>query len=233
MYTRGKTLLYCLGIWVTALLFDLPNWLGWGGHTFGLKEMGCTFDRVKNHSFTIFLATTSIFVPIVIVLASYMGVFIYVRQSRATLEQVNGRRHSIKKGNLVDNRTSAKSAARKEDLQLAFTLFLTFLAFVVCWSPYMIAMIFDFKDVWPKEVYVFGTLLGHSNSCLNSVIYAMCNKRFRQGYYVFFHKILCLKIKKEGFLKDSRNGLTSLKYTSHINNSKRISSSCHVGDTAM
>ena len=230
VYTRGKTLLYCIGLWVTGLLLDLPNWLGWGGHTFGLKEMGCTFDRVKNHSFTIFLATFSIFIPITIVCISYLSVFLFVRHSRATLEKVDGRKHSIRKGKLIDNRASMKSNARNEDLQLAFTLFMTFLAFVVCWSPYMIAIIFDHKDEWPKEVYVFGTLLGHSNSCLNSIIYAMCNKRFRQGYYVFFHKILCRKVKMDGLLKDTRNGFTSLKYTSHINSAKISSSSqFHMG----
>ena len=227
VYSRGKTLIYCIGLWVTALLLDLPNWLGWGGHTFGLKEMGCTYDRAKNHSYTIFLATFSIFIPIVIVLTSYCAVFLFVRHSRATLEKVHGRKHSIIKGKLIDNRDSAKANARKEDLQLAFTLFLTFLAFLICWSPYMTGMIFDRKDEWPKELYVFGTLLGHSNSCLNSVIYAMCNKRFRQGYHIFFHKILCMKITKESLLKDSRNGFTSLKYTSRMN-SKISSSPSHI-----
>lgn len=227
VYTKGKTLLYCIGLWLTALLVDLPNWIGWGGHTFGLKEMGCTFDRVKNYSYTIFLATFSIFIPIVIVLTSYLCVFMYVRHSRATLEKVSGRKHSIVKGKLIDNRENRKANARKEDLQLAFTLFLTFLAFLICWSPYMIGMIFDHKDEWPKELYVFGTLLGHSNSCLNSVIYAMCNQRFRQGYYIFFHKILCMKITKDSLLKDSRNGFTSLKYTSRIN-SKLSSSPSHI-----
>ena len=217
--------MYCIGLWIIALLLDLGNWIGWGGHTFGLKEMGCTFDRVKNHSYTIFMATTSIFIPILIVLTSYTCIFLYVRHSRATLEKVSGRRHSNIKGKLIDNRDSAKANARSEDLQLAFTLFLTFLAFVVCWSPYMIGLIFDYNDEWPKELYAFGTLLGHSNSCLNSVIYAMCNKRFRQGYYIFFHKILCLKIPKDGIFGNSRRGFTSLKYTSHINNSTKISSS--------
>ena len=205
--------MYCIGLWGLALLLDMPNWIGWGGHTFGLKEMGCTYDRAKNHTYSIFLATTSIFIPFMIVLTSYLCIFLYVRHSRATLEKVSGRKHSI-----------IKKSARNEDLQLAFTLFLTFLVFVVCWSPYMVGLLFDYKDEWPKELYAFGTFLGHSNSCLNSIIYAMCNKRFRQGYTLFFRKLPCLEIPKDNFFKAGRV-FTLLKCTSDINNSTKINSS--------
>ena len=209
IFSRKKTLFYCLSLWVIAILLDLPNWVGWGGHTFGLKEMGCTMDRIASHAYSIVLGIAATFIPMIIVLVSYLCIFMYVRKSRKTLARVSGRKNYRVKGNSKEK----SHTATKEDLQLAFTLFLTFLVFLLCWSTYTLAMIFDYKDEWPKEVYVIGTLLGHANSCLNSIIYAMCNKRFRQGYYVFVHKLFCLEIKKESILKDSRV-YQSYRYTS-------------------
>jgi hypothetical protein len=78
----------------------------------------------------------------------------------------------------------------------------------------MIAIIFDYKDEWPKEVYVIGTIMGHSNSCLNPIIYALASVRFRKGYYIFLHKLFCIKIAKDSYINDSRNGTSTLKYTS-------------------
>lgn len=197
IFTHKKTIAYCISLWLFAILLDLPNWLGWGGHTFGLKEMGCTFDRIANHSYTIFLALMSIAVPMVIVLASYITIVFYVRHCRLELRQIG----SMSKKRL------------KDEIQFAVTLFVSFLAFVTCWSVYMIAIIFDYRDQWPKEVYVIGTLLGHANSCLNPIIYALASVRFRKGYYMFCHKIFCIPITKDSYINDSRNGST-LKYTS-------------------
>ena len=213
IYSRKRTLCYCFGLWGFAILLDLPNWLGWGGHTFGLKEMGCTFDRMANYSYSIFLATTSIAVPMLTVFAAYLTICLYVRHSRNVLQRVAGSQNVRIKGNLTQSKNyDRKSSVKKDDLQMAFTLFLTFLVFVICWSPYFIAVVVDHGDTWPKEVYVVGTLMGHSNSCLNMIIYAMSNKRFRQGYCVFIHKLFCRKITQESLLKE--NGGTFLKYTS-------------------
>lgn len=223
IYSRCKTILYCAALWVFAILLDLPNWLGWGGHTFGLKEMGCTFDRVANHSYTIFLASMSIAVPMIIVMASYLTLFLYVRKSSTNLERIGGRRYSKVNGSMQRANDNTRGQVKKEDLQLAFTLFLTFIVFVICWGPYMIAITVDHKDEWPKEVYVVGTLLGHSNSCLNSIIYAMCNKRFRQGYYVFVHKTFCLQITRASILKESRTA-SFPKYKSNSSKTKTTES---------
>ncbi|XP_045177761.2 melatonin receptor type 1B-like isoform X1 [Mercenaria mercenaria] len=197
IFTHKKTILYCVSLWLLAIVMDLPNWLGWGGHTFGLKEMGCTFDRIANHSYTIFLATMSIAVPMIIVLTSYLIIILYVRHCRMELKQIG----SMSKKRL------------KDEIQFAVTLFVSFIAFVISWTPYMIAILFDYKDLWPKQVYVAGTLLGHSNSCFNPIIYALACVRFRKGYYVFLHKIFCLKITKDSYINDSKNG-TTLKFTS-------------------
>ncbi|KAH3770757.1 melatonin receptor type 1B-B-like isoform X2 [Dreissena polymorpha] len=214
IYTHKKTLIYCLALWGWAILLDVPNWVGWGGHTFALKEMGCTFDRVANYGYTMFLAHMSIFIPMAVVLGCYIAIIVFVRRSRNEIRKF-GEDSSIR-------RTSADGSVRKvsfkkDDLQFAFILFVSFLVFVLCWSLYMVALIFDFKDRWPKEIYVAGTMLGHTNSCLNPIIYALGYARFRKGYTIFIRKLFCLKTQRNSaYLKDSKY---SLRYTSKFSKS--------------
>ncbi|XP_052813902.1 melatonin receptor type 1B-B-like [Mya arenaria] len=218
IYTHKKTILYCVGLWIWAMLLDLPNWVGWGGHTFALKEMGCTFDRLANYGYTIFMTTMSIFLPMTVVLSCYIAILIYVRNSRREVRKFGGSENtpmrlsrSSKHGGSVK-----KMSYKKDDLLFAIILFISFLAFVLCWSPYMIALIFDFEDEWQKEIYVARTLLGHSNSCLNPIIYAMGYARLRKGYYVFIHKLFCMKIKRNSNFYDSKS---TLRYTSKFSKS--------------
>ena len=211
IYTHRKTVCYCFALWGFALLLDLPNWLGWGGHTFGLKEMGCTFDRMANYSYTIFLATMAIAVPMVIVLTCYLAIILYVRKCRRDLKKFADDSNS--QTTYLKDDSRRRPTYKKDDLQFAIILFISFLAFVICWCPYMTALVLDRHDSWPKEVYVVGTILGHSNSCLNPIIYAMGYARFRKGYYVFIHKLFCLTITNHSYLKDSKIG-SILKYKS-------------------
>lgn len=222
IYTHRKTIGYCIGLWGFAVLLDLPNWLGWGGHTFGLKEMGCTYDRMANHSYTIFLATTAIAIPMVIVLSCYLSIILYVRKCRRDLQKFTEDTNS--NSAFLKDDLRKKTTYKKDDLQFALILFISFLAFVICWSPYMTALVFDRHDTWPKEVYVIGTLLGHSNSCLNPIIYAMGYARFRRGYYVFIHKLFCLRITDNAYLKESKTGsLFKRKSTTHYIRGSKIS----------
>ncbi|XP_052813740.1 melatonin receptor type 1B-A-like [Mya arenaria] len=218
IYTHKKTILYCVGLWIWAMLLDLPNWVGWGGHTFALKEMGCTFDRLANYGYTIFMTTMSIFLPMTVVLSCYIAILIYVRNSRREVRKLGGSENTPMRLSRSSKRggPAKKTSYKKDDLQFAIILFISFLAFVLCWSPYMIALIFDFEDEWTKEIYVAGTLLGHSNSCLNPIIYAMGYARFRKGYYVFIHKLFCMKIKRNSNFYDSKS---TLRYTSRFSRS--------------
>ncbi|XP_052230388.1 melatonin receptor type 1B-B-like isoform X1 [Dreissena polymorpha] len=213
IYTHKKTLIYCFALWGWAIILDIPNWVGWGGHTFGLKEMGCTFDRVANYGFTMFLATMSIFIPMTIVFGCYIAIIVFVRRSRNEIRKF-GKESAIRRSSTPKGGTARKMSFKKDDLQFAFILFVSFLAFVLCWSLYMVALIFDFKDRWPKEIYVAGTILGHTNSCLNSIIYALGYARFRKGYIIFIRKLFCLKTQRNSAaLNDSKY---SLRYTSKV-----------------
>ena len=46
-------MLYCGLIWFTTGLLDMPNWVGWSGYTFRLKEMLCGVDERVGHAYLI------------------------------------------------------------------------------------------------------------------------------------------------------------------------------------
>lgn len=190
------------------MLVDLPNWVGIGGHTFALKEMGCTFDRVANHAFTVFLAVLTVALPMVVVFVSYLVILCYIRSSREKYKKYFG---------------SLTKQRKRDERQFTLTLFVAFIGFVSCWSVYMIAMVIDRHDRWPKQIYVFGTLLGHSNSYLNSIIYASLNHTFRRGYSVFLKTICCRKIPKEPFLKESRLSVSVTSSSTRSNSTRSVS----------
>lgn len=150
--------------------------------------MGCTFDRVANYSYTVFLACMSIAFPMTTILTSYLTIVCYVKHERENYEKYFG---------------SLPRQRKHDEIQFGITLFIAFIVFVLCWSLYMIAIIIDRHDKWPKQVYIFGTLFGHSNSFLNPIIYATCNERFRRGYKVFIRRLCCRKVIREPFLRDS------------------------------
>ena len=128
----------------------------------------------------------------VLVFACYTAIYKKVNNSRETLRKFYKREgRASKTGNKIINILPVK----KEDMQLAVTLFLTFVAFLIMWMPYTIVMAVDFENRWPKQVYVITVVMGHSNSFLNSVIYGVSNPTFRHGYSVFLHKLLCYKSK--------------------------------------
>ena len=130
-------------------------------------------------------------VPIAIVLLCYVAIYRFVNNKHAALQKYNKEKDQASATGNKINILPVKT----EDVQLAITLFLTFMSFLIMWLPYMIAVSVDYKNRWPKLFYVVTVTMGHSNSFLNSIIYGVSNSTFRQGYSVFLHKLYCCKSK--------------------------------------
>ena len=53
LYTKKKTILFCSLVWISCAIIDAPNWIGWSGYTFHLKEMLCVVDEKHNHVYVV------------------------------------------------------------------------------------------------------------------------------------------------------------------------------------
>ena len=83
----------------------------------------------------------------------------------------------------------AKGRELRNDIRLAKTLFIVFIAFCLCWAPYALICLIDKYDTIHNAWYAFSVLLAHASSTLNSILYAVTNRGFRDGYKRFL-KIL-------------------------------------------
>lgn len=173
IFTKKKTLLICIGLWFIAFLIELPNLTGWGGHTFDLKTLGCSFDRLFSLGYTIFLSITALYIPLTLILYCYVKIYLYVRRSRRQINKsMAGKKDKSKRG-------------RNDEIRLARTFFIVFMSFLICWTPYDLTLFFDRDDKWPGWLYVLFMQVGHFNSSLNSIVYGFTNRHFREGYKEF------------------------------------------------
>ena len=225
--------------------------LGWGDHTYDMKTLACSYDRLASYSFTLFFITMFVTIPLCTVVFSNVNIYVTVVKSRnrvtahgqynrssttaslATVSDVvslteNGKSGSDEQEDSTSRRkmhlelphtstTNAKmlttttditsqttrtvpktnqyrqqskmSRERSQEIKLAKTLFLVFIAFCLCWTPYGILVLVDFHNEGHKAWYLFAILLAHTSSTLNFLIYGITNQGFRQGYKCFLRKI--------------------------------------------
>ena len=171
IFTWPKTIAYALCIWSTCVVADLGNFLKWGGHSFDTKMSLCTYDRLA--SFSHVLTNNSIFIifPMVLVMICYAKIFWTIKKSSLRV-----RKH---------NKTSASKKhdiGKKKDIKLLKMLFTIYLTFAVCWCLYTILLLIDFEDNSPVFVYRIAAAMSHTSSSLNSFIYGVMNKNFRDAY---------------------------------------------------
>lgn len=183
IYTKRTTPLMCIAIYIVVFLTDLPNFLGWGGHTYDFKTMGCSFDRLASLSYTLFLSITIYWIPFILVMFCYIAIYLYVRKTRKLLKTT------------LDKSSSSNDllleARRQENIRMVRTFFIVVVCFLLCWTPYDLLILVDRNDSAPKLLYVILLAIGHSNSSLNSILYGATNKRFRKGYKQFLGMLFC------------------------------------------
>ena len=70
----------------------------------------------------------------------------------------------------------------KADVRLLKMLLTIFITYVSCWSIYVFLIVFDFRDQFPVPVYFLAGMMAHTNSSINSIVYGVMNKNFRDAY---------------------------------------------------
>ena len=164
------------GLWFCCFLIDLPNIIGgWGGHDFDNKLMMCTYDHGgADYGSTLFFIGLGFGWPWIVTVYAYLRIFLFVRKKRQALRksQDGATRAVLGKRNGITN----------ADASLLRSTFTIFVLFFIMWSPYALIVLFDPPHKWPDEVYVVAGFFAHTNSSINSILYAVTNKNFRDGY---------------------------------------------------
>ena len=158
----------------------------------------CIWNRLHSRSFTIFFSTFIVATPVVVISYSFIRIFSYVYASRRRVaalskmtespvgDKTNGTNTTGKNGN-----ATITSRSQRSSVHLAMTLFISFAVFVICWTPYALIVVIDMGDKQPLSVYLYILLLAHLHASLNSIVYGVTNRLFRQAYINIFTELCC------------------------------------------
>ncbi|XP_078665238.1 melatonin receptor type 1A-like [Branchiostoma floridae x Branchiostoma belcheri] len=172
IFTKKRCGVMVLCLWLYGGVVDLPLHFGWGRHGYDLKTMGCTYDRTHTYGYTLYLIVMIVILPLLTVAYSYTNVYMFVRHSRKRLA-----------GALNE------AKVKQDDLKLIKTLVIMCVSFFICWSPYAIVVLADFKDNWPQTVHILALIMAHASSSINCVIYGFTNDKFRRGLFHLVRKV--------------------------------------------
>jgi len=72
------------------------------------------------------------------------------------------------------------------------TVFVIFISFVCCWSPYIVVLLYDTSDRLPLPVHLYASMLAHLHASLNFAIYGLNSRTFRAAYRrLATHLVVC------------------------------------------
>ncbi|XP_050400988.1 melatonin receptor type 1B-like, partial [Patella vulgata] len=169
LFKRKICMVLCVISWIIAFFFQFPNFIGWGDHGFDGKNHQCIWDRTANYSYTLFVSIALIGSPLFLMSISYVLIFYHIYETKVNVYSLN-----------TDDPDRLKKTWT-QTLQSSRTLFVLFLVFVFCWTPYTTVIAMDVKDSLPMEVHLFVTLLAHLHSSTSFLVYCIFNKSFRKA----------------------------------------------------
>ncbi|XP_046357670.2 melatonin-related receptor-like [Haliotis rufescens] len=168
IYTRRNTGIMFLTLWLMSVTAAALPVLGWGRYAFDNIRDNCIFDRRAAPSYSFFLASVGILLPLTICAVSYILVLITFFKSRSRV----GDRGTI----------NGSGATSRSEMRLTRNLFLVWLVFFVCWTPMISLLFIDPQGLSGRTAYVVAVWFMLCNSCINPIIYGLTNKKFRRGY---------------------------------------------------
>ena len=129
--------------WVIGILIDLPNYTGWGRHTYDVETLrqiityyffdifiliinrnlySCLWDRKASHGYTLFFPLTTIIIPCCCVLFFYLKIYLCVIKSKRRVQSYDSNSFQMQ----------AKNNIRKH-IQISKGLFSSFALFTISW----------------------------------------------------------------------------------------------------
>ncbi|KAM8757773.1 G-protein coupled receptor 84-like [Acanthopagrus schlegelii] len=90
--------------------------------------------------------------------------------------------------NAASSSNCTASGDDKEMKHVTHMCLAVFLCFVFCFAPFLLIHIADEHNHAPLVLYMFFGNLTWLNSCINPVLYAVINSRFRRAYHVLLNR---------------------------------------------
>ena len=177
------------GLWLYALLFDLPNFkfIGWGGHSFKVELLLCAidFDKANESGYNYFIFVFGFLIALIALFFCYIRIYVFVRKSRTRMQAHYAQNSGISLASNTSN-SAASICTTGTGIEMADTRVLKVTAvilavFCLMWTPYIIVTSLSAQVTFPNWSYIVAGILCLSNSSVNFMIHAL-NEEFRVGY---------------------------------------------------
>jgi len=178
LFTRPTCFAIVAATWVVGVALDVPCHAGWSAHTFDRKTQKCLWDRTLSHRYTLFYVTVGMLLPLAVIVLCYWRIFAHIRRAKLRIMQ----ERSCGVGCLG---TWTTQAAIVKTIRQIKVIFIIFIAFCVCWAPYVVVLLSDEFDVFPLSVHLYASMIAHLHASVNFLIYGITNKGLRAGYHDF------------------------------------------------
>ncbi|XP_033112175.1 octopamine receptor beta-2R-like [Anneissia japonica] len=173
--TKRRTIAMIFVAWFTGFICGIGPILGWTTNEFkyeqGATQCGPMFPMtLQQKSHSIFTFVVGLFIPLAVLIFTYTAIFIEV--------------HRFSK-RLIANTSFTEIRIMKQKIRITVTLFILVVAFLFCWSPYMIyacwVLVKGYESV-PIWFNSFAYWSGYLSCAINPIIYAWRTKTFRTAF---------------------------------------------------
>ncbi|XP_043935189.1 melatonin receptor type 1C-like [Protopterus annectens] len=169
LYSMRNTYIHIFLTWAVSFILLLFMFLV-GVSKYNPQIYSCMIIFAATVSLNISVPIIHFIIPVSVVIYCYVQIWILVIQVKYRVRQ------------------DSKQKLKPAEVRNFLTMFLVFVLFAVCWSPFSIpALIQGFSPPgkapkFPDWLFVVGYFTACFNSCLNGMVYGVFNQNFRQEY---------------------------------------------------
>ncbi|CAL8126664.1 unnamed protein product [Orchesella dallaii] len=175
----------CVLIWILSLGLVIPPFVGWSKYVIEGVGTSCSWDYTsrdfRNRVYYIFLLTFGFFIPVSIIIISYLGILQVVCKQSSRMNSFS------RNGGL------RKKSPTRSDLKTAQVILSIIVCFLVSWTPYaIISMIGQFGDaslLSPLST-ALPAVFAKSSVIYNPFVYGLSHPLFRTAFATLKAKYL-------------------------------------------
>jgi len=170
--SRRSAVVYCLIVWITAILLSSPPLYGWGVVQYHNKISMCTLLwDMKHISYVVMIAGGAVNGMTIVICVCYYKIYKTVKSSTANINAHNPN----------------STAGHTTNIKILKSTFAVVCFFMFCWIPASTVVFFEKAGiVAPRVMFAFCVYVMFISSCGNPIIYGILNPQFRRAFVHVF-----------------------------------------------
>ena len=176
--TRKVVIVAIVMIWFYACFISFLPVLGWNRYIYAKSQLLCLLDVTLEISYPIVVIIMDIMIPILLLGYCYLKIYMVMKQNiRRRVSILNSKCRS----------GSCYSRFHKREIQMTRMMFSVYLAFVICYIPYIVQLYVMTKpstdNNTPNTIVLLTGFILNISSAINPFLYGFTSEKFRRSYY--------------------------------------------------